>query len=442
MFMSRLVRLVLGLAALAFVLTTQRAGAQSTPQFYGLGSFPGSPGSGSYAISADGCTIGGWARAPGGPQIAAGWELGPNGITPLELGDLPGGIVGGSVQGISDDGSVIVGPGESALGQEAFVWTPLTGSVGLGDLPGGLVGSYANGVSADGSVIAGYSYSDRGREAAIWTAEGIRGIGILPGGYSAGATAITPDGRVVVGSSASADGMRAFRWTEETGMVAISYDDIDLQGIAVSDDGRVVAGYANLPWGETFFIWTEEEGVIAGGELEGGLWESWIWDLNHDGSIAYGYGSDEDGLTALVWDRVHGIRKFQDVLVTDYGLVVPGWHLKGVEGISGDGRVMTGYASSPTLGFEGWALVLPPLCSDGLDNDLDGLADYPEDPDCASANSSPEHATVHASHHPIVACLRAPAPRSCGIGAELALVLLGLGWIGRRGVVAPASAST
>ncbi len=52
---------------------------------------------------------------------------------------------------------IVGGAAISASGREAFRWTSGGGMVGLGDLPGGESDSEANGVSADGSVVVGYS---------------------------------------------------------------------------------------------------------------------------------------------------------------------------------------------------------------------------------------------------------------------------------------------
>ncbi len=99
------------------------------------------------------------------------------------VGDLPGGAFGSRANGISADGSVVVGFGFSALGQEAFRWTAAGGMVGLGDLPGGDFQSIAKGASADGAVIVGYGESALGQEAFRWTeAGGMVGLGDLPGG--------------------------------------------------------------------------------------------------------------------------------------------------------------------------------------------------------------------------------------------------------------------
>jgi len=95
----------------------------------------------------------------------------------MELVPLPGLFNGPAA--ISANGQVVVGntagnPGE----QEAWYWTEETGMVALGDLPGGTDRSLAYGVSADGSVIVGVGNSTSGNEAFRWTAStGMVGLG-------------------------------------------------------------------------------------------------------------------------------------------------------------------------------------------------------------------------------------------------------------------------
>ncbi len=84
------------------------------------------------------------------------------------LGDFSSGA-----NGISADGTTIVGIARSDGGTEAFRWT--NGMVGLGDLPGGDFFSGANAISADGTVIVGIDYSQLSGEAFLWTPDyGIR----------------------------------------------------------------------------------------------------------------------------------------------------------------------------------------------------------------------------------------------------------------------------
>src|SRR4030042_5948226 len=72
------------------------------------------------------------------------------------LGDLPGGSFSSYAQGVSGDGSVVVGSSTAASGEQAFRWTPSTGIGSLGNLPdGNFIESSANEVSANGDVIVG-----------------------------------------------------------------------------------------------------------------------------------------------------------------------------------------------------------------------------------------------------------------------------------------------
>jgi probable HAF family extracellular repeat protein len=69
------------------------------------------------------------------------------------LGDLPDGSFGSLATGVSADGAVVVGWGNSIGGQEAFRWTNGGGMIGLGDLAGGSFESVAHDVSSDGTIM-------------------------------------------------------------------------------------------------------------------------------------------------------------------------------------------------------------------------------------------------------------------------------------------------
>ncbi|RIL07301.1 MAG: hypothetical protein DCC71_03615 [Proteobacteria bacterium] len=240
-----------------------------------------------------------------GPQVAVAWRLTPAPEL-IDLGDLPGGIESSTAQSVSADGSVIVGPGTTELGQEAWRWTAERGMVALPDHPGGIVSSDANAVSSD---TAGCSISRA-----------------MAGSRSATATPI--------------------------------------------------------------------------------------------------------------------------------------WHFFLARGISHDGRIVTGRARTPEGHETGIPLHLPPACDDGRDEDGDGFTDAPDDPGCADAQSDTESPACRdgldndgdgaidfdggASANggtPLgdadPECLRAtraserPA-RPCGIGAELAALLLALRRAARR----------
>lgn len=74
------------------------------------------------------------------------------------------------------------------------------------------------------------------------------------------------------------------------------------------------------------------------------------------------------------------------------------------DGIDNDGNGLTDYPSDPGCGSADDAseAPAPAQCRDGVDNDGDGLTDYPADPDCASADDDDER----------------PAPAQCNDGVD------------------------
>ena len=178
------------------------------------------------------------------------------------LGDLPGGITSSVAQGMSDNGSVIVGRSYSTNGSEAFRWSEAGGMIGLGDLPGGTFESYAFSVSADGCTIVGRgSASTQGSQAFRWTAgEGMVGLGYLPGpSYLSEARDVSGDGAVIVGFNKASLFVpdEAFVWDRAHGMrslkVVLAEAGAEVTGwqlnraYAISDDGRSVAGIGINP---------------------------------------------------------------------------------------------------------------------------------------------------------------------------------------------------
>ncbi len=110
------------------------------------------------ACSADGSVIVGSGTSAAGTE-AFRWTSGGGMVS---LGDLPGGDTLSAALGVSGDGSVVVGRGKTGAGDRAFIWTA---GGGLEDLSAYLVARgtsvtgwtlfTANGISADGSIIVG-----------------------------------------------------------------------------------------------------------------------------------------------------------------------------------------------------------------------------------------------------------------------------------------------
>jgi probable HAF family extracellular repeat protein len=222
-----------------------------------------------------------------------------------DLGDLPNGRPRSKAHDVSADGAVVVG--DAGGGSHAFRWTEQAGMQELGPLPGGCY-SWARGISDDGTVVVGYGESPNAssggvlayHEAFLWRENGgMSFLGDLPGGWFASeAHAVSADGSVVVGASESGDGVRAFRWTERDGMCSLGI----LEGTgrseawAVSEDGSVIAGFCDL---SVPFIWSRSHGMRnlveilendCGLDLSG--WSSlMVFDISHDGLTLVGRGA-------------------------------------------------------------------------------------------------------------------------------------------------------
>ena len=195
-------------------------------------------------------------------MLVFGLTVSAHAVSFTPLGDLSGGGFYSYASGVSADGSVVVGRGNSASGGEAFRWTSGGGMAGLGDLSGGDFYSRASGVSADGSVVVGYGVSASGGEAFRWTSGGgMAGLGDLSGGgFYSNASGVSADGSVVVGYGVSASGGEAFIWDNTNGMrslrdVLVSDYGLDMTGWTlsdardISDDGLSIVGYGINPSG-------------------------------------------------------------------------------------------------------------------------------------------------------------------------------------------------
>jgi probable HAF family extracellular repeat protein len=145
----------------------------------------------------------------------------------------------------------VVGWADTDIGfWHGFHWTPFTGMQDLGTLGG--AESFADGVSADGSVVIGSTRNASGQWRAFrWTAAaGMQDLGTL-GGDRSEAYGVSEDGSVVVGSARNLSGhYRAFRWTAAGGMedLNITYAHVLTNGSFIdvardiSPDGRYIVG--------------------------------------------------------------------------------------------------------------------------------------------------------------------------------------------------------
>ena len=145
----------------------------------GLGDFKGGDFySRAFGCSSDGSVVVGQGRVKNG-GMAFRWTA-AKGL--VQLGLLPRRKFS-AAWACSADGLVVVGQSwtqgnqNSSNYEQAFRWTASTGMVGLGELPGGIYYSEADGVSPDGSIVVGGSGGANGTEAFIWdAANGMRRV--------------------------------------------------------------------------------------------------------------------------------------------------------------------------------------------------------------------------------------------------------------------------
>jgi probable HAF family extracellular repeat protein len=146
----------------------------------------------------------------------------------------------------------------------------------------------------------------------------------------------------------------------------------------VSDDGLVVVGRSTQYYYGVVqaFRWTAATGMVGLGHLPGG-WFSSALGTSAFGSVVVGSCDDR----ACIWDSAHGWRPIQDILA-DSGVDLTGWNLVSAFAVSADNLTVVGSGTDPEGRIHAWMAVVAEHCSNMLDDDGDGLADYPEDPGC------------------------------------------------------------
>ena len=184
-----------------------------------------------------------------------------------------------TITDVSDDGRVAVGNGFSA-GNKAFKWEAGVVTLVPGIVPG-TAATFAQGVSADGSVIVGRATNAEGRIRAYRCEDGATSeLAVLPGaaGSIHEAFGVSPDGSVVVGGG----GYELLKW-DANGVSVVMDEQVRGRRCFVSDDGSVVAGAykSGVSTSQAFRI---KDGVLI--DLPG----SRVYDMTPDGSVVLGMG--------------------------------------------------------------------------------------------------------------------------------------------------------
>lgn len=347
------------------------------------------------------------------------------------IGDLPGGVFDSQAQGISADGSTVVGFSASASGTEAFVYRNGVLAT-LSDLAGGTVSSAAYAVNADGTVVVGDGNNASGNVPVRWvrsgaTFGGAQSLGIAPGSFGSSGTGvdatgdyvcgfrsipspgffeafrlrvstntrndlgdlalpvyfslangISADATTVVGSGSSTDddGGLAFRWRSGTGMVELPElsDGLRLsEALGCSADGNVIVGYSYNAAGQQAVRWVNDTIELIG-DLPGGAVNANALAVNADGSVVVGRSNAGNGQEAFIWTQADGMQKLATVL-TAKGLNLTGWILREARGISADGLTITGYGVNPQGQNEAYVAYLGSAAPCPADLTGDGFVD-------------------------------------------------------------------
>jgi probable HAF family extracellular repeat protein len=246
--------------------------------------------------------------------------------------------------GVSADGAIIVGTKSTSSGSEAFRYTAADGMVGLGVLPGGIA-SIGSSVSGDGSSIFGVTVFEPAEPGGAYITEmfrhtvagGMVSLGNLPGVQS-GISAVSYDGSVIVGTVDYA----AFRYTVTDGMVSLGYlpgvTFAETYALDVSGDGTIIVGECfNVDRPEAYRH-TVADGMVGLGFLPD-AWGSTATEISNDGKVIVGYSGRE----AFRYTEADGMVGLGDL---------PGGIFDSTaEAVSGDGSVIVG-RSNTSLGPE------------------------------------------------------------------------------------------
>lgn len=394
--------LLLPLSMLLLAGPLARDALAQVPSFTGVGDLPGGAAtSEAFGVSADGAVVVGRSESADGSE-AFRWTVG-GGLS--GLGFLSGSVPFSEAVGVSADGSVVVGNSYDGNGDRAFRWTAGGGLVELGtfscsscDPATGATGVSGNGLVVVGVGLAKSLFGDPHLDAARWSGGGtsISNLGDLPGPAELNsANGASADGAVIVGEGDSNNGFEAWVWTSSTGMdalPAVPGAQVRTGAVAVSADASTIVGAANTD-------------TASSGRLEAARWTGPGWGtlqllgslgtassqangVSGDGSIIVGRARNAaNDQRAFLWDAVNGMRDLASVLADDYGIDLDGWVLREAHGVSDvgpDGEfVVVGAGTNPAGEPEGFvALLFPPACRDGLDNDNDLDSDWPADAQC------------------------------------------------------------
>lgn len=387
-------------------------GAEVTPlSITGIGFLSSTTNKSSFVegVSNDGNAAVGRSTLPGGQYRIVRWTR-SGGIFNIGMFTANPGQALSIPAGISTDGAIVAGmaegyPGFSG-GFRAFRWTAASGLVDLGLLPDpvdGYVG--CQGMSDDGSEIVGDASEVSGRRAYRWTSTaGMTSIGVAGTYENSLANGVNSSGDAVVGDCFNGwPGLEreAFLWTTNAGMVLLGRHPSYMRSSA-SDVNRNATVITGRCWNESApsypMRWTPSTGIKLlpiPPQFTTGI----ITSMSSDGSIlAFSFADSRSADPTSVpyfWTARTGLVALQPYL-TSKGLDLTAWSLSTVY-ISSNGRFIGGSGKRGGLA-EGWIANMPVQCPADLTND-----DVVDDADFS----------VFAAAYDLVVCGDAAMPEWC-----------------------------
>lgn len=311
-----------------------------------------------------------------------------------------------SSEGLSGDGSVVVGWTLQGNDVAALRWNRLSGYTFLAPLPGDF-SAFARGVNFDGSVIVGdsestgvvWSSSSAFAPAAAGVADDVIDVSgdgavritrtqiFASGSWSSPSappsTLDSPLFKAVSGNGAKVVGTGAFRVETGSGYGGPVFTNFDrmftyergtgaytvvqpianyeyITGVAISADGRVTVGACSDEEGTlaTTAVRSVDGGpAVSLGTLVAGA-SSFAEDVSADGSVIVGSSNDE----AFVWTAALGMRSIKTVL-TSSGVDLTGWTLQGAKAVSDSGQIIMGFGMDPLGRTRSWVADLSAVCT-------------------------------------------------------------------------------
>jgi len=340
------------------VLQSPSVATAQALSFQGLGDLPGEEfWSEARGISPYGHTVVGSGKSWASDRDAFRWTT-ATGIQ--RLGDIPPGAYHPQPSDASAFGTVVVGymayrAGTSQGYCQGYYWTEADGFDTLPYVDAKSDAGWANGVSADGSVIVGTEGHRSARQAVRWiVGAGGESLGFLQGSQYSRGIAVSHDGSCAVGYGFGLVGQEAFRYVgggPMEGLGDLSGGNFKSSALAVSDDGSVIVGYGTTSRGYEAFRWTVDERMRSLGDVTISA-----RGVSSDGSVVVGYGRGD--YAAFIWDPANGTRSLYRLL-EDGGIDLSGWTFEGAIGVSSNGRIIAGRGWNPNGDYESWVLTIP-----------------------------------------------------------------------------------